>query len=288
QQWRFLLRHNFLSTPRISRPFFLHQVTPSTTTTAAVVPFVSSSSTLNYSTFTPNFHRFYSSDSPTNTGKSPETSLVIDIFSKPLNHDEIKKELDDNNVVVSIDLINEVLKHLGSQPDTGSKLFNWVSKIDGKDVVLGSNFYNLMLGIYGRNGFAKEFWDFYASMRKKGFGIKRGAYDCVLERFEKDGLVGDVEKLKGLFVKNASVETVGSRVKRIVRRDVWDESVEKDLKGLGINYSTKLVKMVLEKLAFEPNKGLIFFRWLDDTGALVQLYQACSNGDRGPTMELDE
>ncbi|XP_074309530.1 pentatricopeptide repeat-containing protein At3g02490, mitochondrial-like [Silene latifolia] len=265
-QWRLLLRRNLLSTPRFSRPLFLHQVTPPSTATAAVV---SSSSSLNYSNFTPNFHRFYSSDSsdsPTNTGKSPETSLVIDIFSKQLNHDEIKKELDDNNVVVSIDLINEVLKHLGSEPDTGIKLFNWVSKIDGKDVVLDSNFYNLMLGIYGRNGFVKEFWDLFDSMRKKGFGIKRGAYDCVLERFEKDGLVGDVEKMKGLFVKDASVETVSSRVRRIVVRDVWDESVEKDLKGLGIEYSTDLVKMVLEKLAFEPNKGLIFFRWLEESG----------------------
>ncbi|KAK9700282.1 hypothetical protein RND81_08G229200 [Saponaria officinalis] len=258
-QWRMLiLRHNLLSSPTFTRPLFLPQVSSSSSSFA---PF---SSTFQTCTVSPLFHRFYSSD-PTITSTSPDTSLFISIFSKPLSHHQIKTELLSNNLIVTRDLIIEVLKHLGSQPTTAIHLFHWVSATDTNNVLLESNSYNLMLGILGGNGFVNEFWDMLDVMKKKGFGIKRAAFDRVFDRFLKDGLQADVDKLKGLFVKNASSETLSSRINRIIRRKAWDETVEKDLKGLEVSYSSELVKMVLEKLAVEPMKGLIFFRWVEES-----------------------
>lgn len=44
-----------------------------------------------------------------------------------------------------------------------------------------------------------------------------------------------------------------------MKKAVWDDDVERELKGLGIRYSSELVKMVLDKIGSEPMKGLIFF-----------------------------
>lgn len=76
----------------------------------------------------------------------------------------------------------------------------------------------------------------------------------------------DLENLKGLFSKELEVTAASCRISKIVKKAVWDDDVERELKGLGIRYSSELVKMVLDKIGSEPMKGLIFFRWVQENG----------------------
>lgn len=101
-------------------------------------------------------------------------------------------------------------------------------------------------------------------MKKKGYGISKGVKETVLECFEKGGMNADVAKLKGLFdnvdEKNCAV------VCRIVRHNVWGDDVERQIRDLNVRFSGDVVKAVLEGLALEPAKALIFFRWLEESG----------------------
>ncbi|XP_021736514.1 pentatricopeptide repeat-containing protein At3g02490, mitochondrial-like [Chenopodium quinoa] len=258
-QWRLLLRnHHFLSPTTISRPLSHFQVTSTPKSS------LSSSSFLPHSNYFEHpFLRHFSSIHE----KSPESVTLLSIFSKPINGDEIKNELDANNVVITRDLLVNVLRDLNSDPKTAIKLFDWV--LERENGSLSSKAYNFMLGILGSNALVKELWKMVDSMRKRGYGVRKGAFDKVLERFEKDGLQSDVEKLKGLYSKDltgASADTASARVSKIVRREAWDENVEKELSVLGVEYTSELVKLVLEKLSEEPMKGLIFFRWVGESG----------------------
>lgn len=263
-QWRLLLlrHHHFLSSTNISRPLSLLQVT-STPNYCNNSSFSLSSSILPHQTTSLLLRRHFASIHE----KSPESLTLLSIFTKPINGDEIKSELAANNLVITRDLVVDVLRDLNSDPKTAIKFFDWV--LERETGSLSSKAYNFMLGILGSNALVKEFWEMVDSMRKIGFGVKKGAFDKVLERFEKDGLVNDVQKLKGLYSKDlnaASVELVSGRVCKIVRREAWGENVEKELSDLGVVYSSELVKMVLEKLSDEAMKGLIFFKWVEESG----------------------
>ena len=49
-------------------------------------------------------------------------------------------------------------------------------------------------------------------------------------------------------------------MRKIVRSEVWSDDVERKIRELGIEYSSDMVKMVLENVGVEPTKVLIFFR----------------------------
>lgn len=198
-----------------------------------------------------------------------DRSPIIDIFSKPISGDEIKLQLDSNNIVISHDFVLEVLKNLRSNPTVAVKFFNWILERESKR--LSSNSYNLMVGILGSNGFVKEFWDMVESMKKKGYGVKKGAYDCVLAKFEKEGLKSDLQRLKALFdyrKPDDSAEVISGKISKIIRPAIWGEDVESKIRDLGVEFLSDVVKMVVESLATEPTKALIFFRWVAESGLL--------------------
>lgn len=152
-------------------------------------------------------------------------------------------------------------------PDVARRLFNWVSEVEIDR--LSSKSYNFMLGILGANGFVKEFWDLVGVMKKKGFGVARGAVVRVSEKFENEGWTGDLQKLKELYLSGStdnSVDKHCSRVCKVIRQDVWGDNVEKLLRELNFAFSSHLVEMVLDNLELEPNKALIFFRWVEESG----------------------
>ncbi|GAA0187320.1 hypothetical protein LIER_34608 [Lithospermum erythrorhizon] len=200
--------------------------------------------------------------------KDPNFIAFKDIFEKPnKSFDEIKQDLVLKNVVVTHDLVLEGLKGFLDSPKVAKRVFDWVLENEGEK--LSSKAYNLMVGVLGSNGFVEEFWEMVSVMKKKGYGLCKGAYDRVYERFEKDGLSDDLEKLKGLYLSGSiddSLDSLCSRVCRIIRGDVWGDGVEMRLKESGIELSSELVAMVVENIGIEQNKGLIFFRWVDESG----------------------
>ncbi|XP_016487031.1 pentatricopeptide repeat-containing protein At3g02490, mitochondrial-like [Nicotiana tabacum] len=195
-------------------------------------------------------------------------TVLTDIFSKPnRNNDEIKLDLDSNSVVMTHDLVVKALRSFNTAPDSARRFFNWV--LENESERLSSKVYNYMLGILGSNGFAKEFWDMVEIMKSKGYGVSRGTFNRTIERFEKDKLSGDVKKLKEFYgpeLADNSSEEVCSRVCKLIRGNVWGDDVEKQLRGLNLEFSSELITVVLEKLECESNKALIFFRWIEESG----------------------
>lgn len=190
-----------------------------------------------------------------------------------MSSDEIKTDLDAKNVIITHDLILNVLKKPDIGSDVAKRIFDWVS--DSKSEILSSNSYNMMLGILGGNGFVNESWELIEIMKKKGYGVKKGAFLRISERFMKDGASDDVDKLKDVYATGSASQKYNDdvaggnsdwfRVSEIIRNHVWGDDVEKQLKELGVVFSSDLVVKVLGILEVDPNKALIFFRWLEDS-----------------------
>ncbi|KZV46867.1 pentatricopeptide repeat-containing protein mitochondrial-like [Dorcoceras hygrometricum] len=206
-----------------------------------------------------------------------ETFVLAEIFAKPgKSAVEIKQELDSNNVIFTHDLILSVLRSDHTTPDVARRLFDWV--LESNSEKLSSKSYNLMLGILGSNGFVQESWDMIGQMKKKGYGVSKGTLVRISDKFKADGLNDDVEKLKDLYASgSASIKINDSRnestahkscswVSQIIRREVWDDNVEKRLQESDVEFSSEMVTMVLENRELELNKVFIFFRWAEESG----------------------
>lgn len=201
--------------------------------------------------------------------KELDHAVLTDIFSKPGTPVEVKNELDSNNIIISHELVLKVLQDLEGSPDNARRFFEWLAENENER--LSSKSYNLMLGILGVNGFVTEFWDMIGLMKTKGYGVSKSAYNKVADKFEKEGLENDLEKLRDVFTsKNAnnSLEKACSRISKIIRQDVWSDDVEGKLRDSGITFSSELVAMVLTSLNTEPMKALIFFRWIAENCSL--------------------
>ncbi|KAG8366993.1 hypothetical protein BUALT_Bualt16G0026200 [Buddleja alternifolia] len=229
--------------------------------------------------FIPRHHSTSSPDPAVDPPKpiSDQATLLVDIFAKNEKYNkEIKLDLKNSNVIITHDLILSVLRDPNTTPYVARRVFNWV--LNGESGKLSSQSFNWMLGILGSNGLVKECWDLIEVMKTKGYGVSKGAYVRIYERFEKDGLSDDVERLKELYALGSASsdrgeasndncnENVGSRISKIVRREVWGDDVEKQLKELDVKFSGDVVTGVLMNLGTEPNKALIFFRWVEESG----------------------
>ncbi|PHT57383.1 hypothetical protein CQW23_05869 [Capsicum baccatum] len=268
QRWLLLLlRHHSLSPPHISRnlinrpPF---QVNRSVTSSAI---YSRASHMLSYQRSI--FRNFSTSELAVEHKDSDQIPILNAIFSKPnRTNDEIKLDLESNNVIITHDLVIGGLRSFNTAPDSARRFFNWVTENESER--LSSKVYNYMLGILGSNGLVKEFWGMVDVMRGKGYGVARGTFNRVIERFEKEEMSSDVKKLKELYgsnelVANSSKEAC-SWVCKLIRGNVWGDDVEKQLRELKIEFTSELISMVLEKLECEINKALIFFRWIEESG----------------------
>ncbi|XP_027352084.1 pentatricopeptide repeat-containing protein At5g15980, mitochondrial-like [Abrus precatorius] len=251
-QWR-LLQPFLRSHHRISNHSQHIQVLRSF---SSVIPRFTTNSTFPLN---PSFRSF--SSEPVLAHTDSDHVLVAEIFSKHRDSDDVKNLLDSNRVSINHDAVLALLGKLDSNADVARRFFQWVSENDPEK--LSSKCYNSMLRVLGTNGFVDEFWEMVGVMKKKGYGISKGVKERVLECFEKGGMDGDVMKLKGLFDK--SNEKSFSRVCRIVRHNVWDDDVERQIRELNVGFSGEMVKLVLENLSSEPMKALIFFRWLEES-----------------------
>ena len=80
-----------------------------------------------------------------NNSESDHVLVVTDIFSKPMSFDDVRREIEVNNVVISHDMVLKVLCKMGSSPDVARSFFEWVVETDSER--LSSKCYNMMLSI---------------------------------------------------------------------------------------------------------------------------------------------
>lgn len=221
----------------------------------------------------PNFPRLFTSSSELAvehnkpTDQSVVTSTLIELYSDPIkSNEDVMLELKSKTDLASSDSVNELFKNRGSEPEATRVFFNWVMSKEGDN--LSSNSCNRLLGMLGANGLVKEFWDLVDIMKKKGYGVKKGASVRAMSKFEQEGMKDEVQKLKDLFALgsiDASIEKLSSKISKVIQQSPWGDDVETKLKDMGIVYSADLVKMVLENLGTDPNKAVIFFRWIEES-----------------------
>ncbi|MCH85721.1 pentatricopeptide repeat-containing protein, partial [Trifolium medium] len=178
--------------------------------------------TTNQSKFpiNPNFCNF--SSKPILANVDSDHSVIVDIFSKSRNFDEVKNQLDLNQLSISHYEVNRVLRKLDSDPDSVRIFFQW--GLENYPEKLSSESYNQFLADLAINGAVEEFWDLVGVMKKKGFGVSKWVIDRTLEYSENNGMDVDALKLKELF-DNDTIE----RLCRIVRNNVWSDDVEKEI-----------------------------------------------------------
>ncbi|KAM3201035.1 hypothetical protein P3L10_033398 [Capsicum annuum] len=67
-------------------------------------------------------------------------------------------------------------------------------------------------------------------MGGKGYGVSKGTFNRVIERFEKEEMSGHVKKLKELYASSELVdnssENVYSKVCKLIRENVWGDDGE--------------------------------------------------------------
>ncbi|KAL8251155.1 hypothetical protein R6Q59_034848 [Mikania micrantha] len=222
----------------------------------------------------PTFRRLFSSSSELVvehskvSDQSVVTSTLIELYSDPFKSNEhVMLEMKSKNDLAVDNHVIEFFKNRGSEPAAARLFYDWVMSRGSDD--LSSNSCNRLLGTLGANGLVKEFWDLVEIMKKKGYGVKKGASVRAMAKFHEEGLEGDVQKLKDLFALgsiDASVDKISSRVCKVIRQVPWGIEVETKLQDMGVVYSGDLVKSVLENLGTERNKAVIFFRWVEESG----------------------
>ncbi|KAK4740915.1 hypothetical protein SAY87_024503 [Trapa incisa] len=211
--------------------------------------------------------RSYTSEAADDLKESDQATLVGDIFSKFEDSSDIRREIELHKVAFNHDWVLKELRGLGASPDVAMKFFGWVSGTNGE--FLSSKSYNSMLRILGTNGLDQQFWDLIEIMKKKGYGVSKGVRDKMLEKYEEEGRNSDIEKLRGIFASGSidnSEEKICARICRIVRKEIWSEEVEVKLREMNLQFSSNSVTRILDTLASEPAKALIFFRWVEESG----------------------
>ncbi|XP_071710810.1 pentatricopeptide repeat-containing protein At3g02490, mitochondrial-like [Rutidosis leptorrhynchoides] len=225
----------------------------------------------------PNSHRLFSSSSSSSSSSSVEqikqldqsaiTSALIELYSDPIKtNEDVLIELKSKNELIVSENVNEFFKNRGSEPGSDKRFYDWV--MSNESDKLSSNSCNRLLGMLGGNGLVKEFWELVDFMKKKGYGVKKGASVRAMAKFEADGLEGDVKKLKDLFALGSvdnSVEKVSYKVCKVIKQVPWSDDVETKLKDMGVVFTGDLVKLIIEGLGTEPNKAVIFFRWIEES-----------------------
>ncbi|VVA96219.1 unnamed protein product [Arabis nemorensis] len=271
-QWRLLLLRTYRSS---HRPFISHYsrfqvISNSTRSFSSFLHGISGLRDLQQSQYLLALRPPLSSSSISRSFSTEEKpsieSVVIDVFSRLSGKDEISKELDSIDIVISHDLALKALRSLESRPDVAGRFFHWV--LEASPRKLSSKSYNTMLRILGLNGLVDEFWSLVDDMKKKGHGVSANVRDKVGEKFQRDGLKGDLNRLKELFASGSmdnSMDKVCNRVCKIVMKDQWNADLEKQLRDLKLEFNSELVKMIVEKLDVEPRRALLFFRWVDES-----------------------
>ncbi|PIA56598.1 hypothetical protein AQUCO_00700741v1 [Aquilegia coerulea] len=261
-QWRLLLLRNF------SKSSFRNSATTNLQVLKVNRNYSHLTSFLNRNGFNSvlrnQWIRSFSSEPGLELKNELDQVALTNALLKASNNDQIKKGLESIDISINHDEVLNVLQNLEGNPEIALKFFTFV--LETEKEILCSKSYNLMLGILGRKDYIERFWDLVQVMKKKGYGVSKGAYIRASMNFEKEGLVNDLDKLKELRVKpdENSIERVCSRVCKVIRENDWDEDIQKKLRDFNCSWSNDLVAMVIDHLHVHPTKALMFFWWVEE------------------------
>ncbi|KAK9156434.1 hypothetical protein Sjap_003914 [Stephania japonica] len=207
---------------------------------------------INFDVQTTRFRAF--SSEPALDSKEVDHAVVIELISKSSSSDEFKRELESINASITPEMVLETLRNLENRADFALRFFKWVVETES--------------GGLSSKDHVGEFWELFEVVKRRGFGVGKDTYVKVLDSFEKEGMVDDLEKLRKMYaskLEEISMETMGRRVCNLVVSHEWGEDVQKRIGEVNVSWSDDLVVYVVEHLSAQPMKALMFFWWLQES-----------------------
>ncbi|KAL4360845.1 hypothetical protein GQ457_04G035820 [Hibiscus cannabinus] len=120
---------------------------------------------------------------------------VADVVLRDEWGNEIEKELDDMNIVLSDNLVIRVLKELRNYPRKGLKFFDWAGKCSCSSYKHNTVTYNALVRVLARHDSIAEFWSVVGEMKGEGFEMDIDTYIKVSRNFQKFRMLEDAVKL---------------------------------------------------------------------------------------------
>ncbi|GMI67318.1 Buthionine sulfoximine-insensitive roots 6 [Hibiscus trionum] len=118
---------------------------------------------------------------------------LADVVLRDESSNEIEKELDCMNIVLSDNLVIRVLKELRNCPRKGLKFFDWAGKCSSYKH--NTVTYNALVRVLARHDSIAEFWSVVGEMKGEGFEMDIDTYIKVSRNFQKFRMLEDAVKL---------------------------------------------------------------------------------------------
>ncbi|XP_073048648.1 pentatricopeptide repeat-containing protein At3g48250, chloroplastic [Primulina eburnea] len=194
---------------------------------------------------------------------SPES--VLSLFSSEDWSKNLDKEMQDSNLALTHENVVFILKKLSKNPEKASRFFKYVNE-DGFEP--SSSIYSLMLRIYTRKDFLKEFWVTIKEMKEKGYYLDEETYKTIFSTFRGSKMENEAAALRHFYqrlIRENAMGEVVNEVVEIIKSLEWDERVERKLEEMKFVVSDNFVLRVLKELR---GKGYLlkahrFFKWVE-------------------------
>ncbi|XP_051136474.1 pentatricopeptide repeat-containing protein At3g48250, chloroplastic isoform X2 [Andrographis paniculata] len=196
---------------------------------------------------------------------SPES--LVDIFSSDDWSSKLDEHLESSKLGLNHETVIYVLKKLSNDPRKASEFFGWA--VDKNGFEPSSSIYSLMLRIYARKDFMKEFWVTIKEMKEKGFYIDEETFKSIFAIFRGLKMEADATALKHFFQRLIAENAMEDCVKQVVetiRFSEWGVDVENKLEAMHFVVSDNFVLRVLKELRSKgcSSKAYSFFKWIEN------------------------
>ncbi|PAN04575.1 hypothetical protein PAHAL_1G076500 [Panicum hallii] len=152
----------------------------------------------------------------------------------------------------------------GNYP-AASRFFSWAASDPAAKAGLNSRSFNSMLQLAAAHGDADCFWSLVASMRSRGYGISKPAFQAASESFRTKDMARDADLLQEAFAahgRNASA----AEVCKILRAPGKDDNQKLAmLSESSVEVTDELVALVVEKVGQFPQQAMVFFQWVEQS-----------------------
>ncbi|GER38479.1 pentatricopeptide repeat-containing protein [Striga asiatica] len=198
---------------------------------------------------------------------SSKPESLLEIFSSNEWDKKLDKELEGSNLELTHETVMYVLKKLSKEPKKVSFFFKWAVEKNGFEP--SSSIYSLVLRIYARKDFLKQFWVAIKEMKEKGCYIDEETYKTIYTTFRGSKMENEATALKHFYERLINENAMEDKVKEVVgviKNAEWGERVEGELANMEINVSDNFVLRVLKELRGKgyPLKAFKIFKWVEE------------------------
>ncbi|KAH7684187.1 TPR-like protein [Dioscorea alata] len=197
---------------------------------------------------------------------------VCKILSECNESEEVYKNLNELEIILSSDLILAVLDRIGSDPRKALMFFRWAEKkpsfrVDG-------SIYNALARVCGREDCIDEFRVFLQKMKNEGFEMEKETYVKVSDRFYKRKMIIEAVELFE-FAMHGSEKPQDSDLLLLLRKIAVSKELDMDLISRAVRiYSEKAGQSVKASVFSRVLKSLASVGKLGDCDEVLKAMEA--------------